>query len=100
MPKKQLEIPGTEPQSIPEIEEAAETYVKARDKRMRLTEQEVAAKVNLLQVLLTNQEKMSPGEDGTRVYRYDDEIVILKPGKVGVKVKAVHDDDDSGEDED
>ncbi len=96
---KQKELEGMEAPSIPEIEEAADTYVKARDKRMRLTEQEVAAKVNLLQVLLSHEKELSPGEDGTKVYRFDDEMVILKPGKVGVKVKALHEDEDE-EDED
>lgn len=99
MAKKQLEIPGTEAERFPEIEEAAENYVKARDKRMRLTEQEVVAKTQLLQILLENESKLSPNEQGDKVYRYDDEIVILRRGKVNVKVKAVHDDED-GEDDD
>lgn len=97
--KKQLEIPGTERQSIPEIEEAAEKYRAVRDKRMRLTEQEVAAKVNLLQVLIEHENELTPNGNDERVYRYDDEIVILKSGKRNVKVKAAMDGADE-EDED
>lgn len=100
MPRKQLEIPGTEAASIPEVEDAAEKYVVIRDKRMRLTEAEVTAKTNLIQVLLQHEGQLSPGEDGTKTYRYDEEIVILKPGKRGVKVKAAHEDEDEENDDD
>jgi hypothetical protein len=99
MPKKQLEIPGTEVDSIPEIEEAAELYVKARDRRMRLTEQEIAAKVNLLQVCVANEDKLSPNQDGDKCYTYEDEMVILKRGKANVKVKLLREKDES-DDED
>lgn len=74
--------------SIPEIEDAAEHYRSVRDKRMKLTEQEITAKVNLLQVLLQHESELAPGEEGTKTYSYDEEIVILQPGKAGVKVKA------------
>lgn len=99
MAKRQLEIPGTERKEIKEIEDSAEHYRAVRDKRMRMTEMEVAAKTDLIQVMLTHEADLEPGEDGTKVYRYDDEIVILKSGKVNVKVKAAH-DDDADDDED
>lgn len=99
MPKKQIEMPGMEAPSIPEIEQAAEAYVKARDSRMRLTEKEITAKTNLIQVVLEHESELSSGPDGEKVYRYDEEIVILKPGKRNVKVKAVHEDEEQ-EDED
>lgn len=99
MPSKQLKIPGTEPASIPEIEEASENYVRARDKRMRLLESEITAKTNLLQVLLQHEDKLSANEEGNKVYRYDDLVVILKRGKLNVKVKSAHDDEEAGDDE-
>lgn len=37
MARQQIEIPGTELPHIEEIEQAAENYVKVRDKRMALT---------------------------------------------------------------
>ena len=37
MAKRQQEIPGAERQTIKEIDDAAEMYVEARDKRMKLT---------------------------------------------------------------
>lgn len=100
MPKKQLEIPGTEVASIPEIEEAAELYVKARDRRMRLTEQEIAAKVNLLQVCVANEDKLTVNQDGDRCYTYEDEMVILKRGKANVKVKLIRENAGDESDED
>jgi hypothetical protein len=94
---KQIEIPGTERVTIPEIEEAAQAYVSARDKRMALTDREVAAKLNLITVVQAHEKELEKGPDGTKTYRYDDELVILKPGKVKVIVKAADSED---EDED
>lgn len=99
MPKKQTELAGMEGPSIPEIEQAAEAYVKARDSRMRLTEKEITAKTKLIQVVLEHEKELSSNPDGEKIYRYDDEMVILKPGKRNVKVKAVHEDEEQ-EDED
>jgi hypothetical protein len=96
---KQKELEGMEKPSIPEIEEAADAYVSIRDKRMAMTEKEVAAKTNLLQVLLSHESELSPGEDGSKLYRFDDEIVLLKPGKRVVKVKSAHEDEESEDDD-
>lgn len=85
--------------AIPEIERAADDYVKVRDKRMKLTEQEITAKASLIASMQKHQDKLSVNGDGQRIYRFDDEIVILDPGKVNVKVKTAHADDaDEGED--
>lgn len=91
---KQLEIPGAERPKIKEIEEAAEGYVNLRDKRMRILTQEIAAKENLLQIMIAHSKDLPKNAEGEVHYRYDDELVILKPGKNNVKVKAVHDDGD------
>lgn len=99
MAKRQLEIPGTERKSIKEIEDSAEHYRSVRDKRMRLTEMEVAAKTDLIQVMVSHEADLEPGEGGTKVYRYDEEIVILKAGKINVKVKAAHDDTPDDDDD-
>lgn len=96
---KQTELPGTERPSIKEIDKAADYYVNVRDRRMKLTEQEVAAKAQLLQTVLQHEAKLSKNGDGEIVYRYDEEIVIVKPGKANVKVKGARDGDDD-EDED
>ncbi len=99
MARKQLEIPGTGQERIEELESAADQYIKVRDARMRMTEKEIAAKTNLLQVALSHEAELSPDADGNKIYKFDDEMVILKPGKRNVKVKAIHSEDDD-EDED
>ena len=99
MPKDQKELPGVERETIAAIEEAADIYVRARDKRMKLLEQEITAKANLLNVMLDNEKKLSVDSDGNRIYRFDDEIVLLKEGKRGVKVKRVKDDTDDDDDD-
>jgi hypothetical protein len=96
---KQLEISGTERKSIPQIDEAAQAYVAARDKRMALTDKEVAAKTNLIQVVLAFEKELEKGPDGVKTYRFDDELVLLIPGKAKVKVKAAHDDDDDSDED-
>lgn len=95
---KQKELDGMERPAIKEIEEAADAYVAVRDKRMALTTKEVAAKTNLMQVMLAHEKDLSKNGDGDLVYRFDDEIVILKPGKSTVKVKTAHDDEEDEED--
>ena len=95
---KQTELPGTERPSIKEIDKAADHYVSVRDRRMKLTEQEVAAKTQLLQTVLENEKQLSKNDQGEIIYRYDDEIVIVKPGKANVKVKGAHDDEADDDD--
>lgn len=96
---KQLQIEGTEGPKIPEIEEAAEAYTGLRDKWQALGEKLTTAKVALTQTVLDHEKELSKDGDGNRVYRFDDMLVILKPGKPGVKVKAVHEDDDDEDDD-
>lgn len=96
---KQSELPGTERPVIKEIEEAAEAYVSVRDKRMTLTEKEIVAKTNLIQVVQKHAKELTPDGDGKRVYRYDDLKVILEPGKPNVKVRAVHDNPEEEEED-
>lgn len=98
MPKKQSELPGVESQSIPEIEEAAENYRSVRDKRMALTEKEVAAKVNLIQVVQAHAKELTPNGDGKLCYRYDDQLVMLTD-KINVKVKTDHGDNEDEDEE-
>lgn len=89
---KQKELTGMEAPSIPEIETAADAYAKIRDKRMKLTEQEITSKAALIEVVKAHKDELSLDAEGNRCYRFDDVMVILKPGKENVKVKHVHDD--------
>lgn len=92
MPKlEQAEIPGTERPKIKAIEEAADNYVTARDKRMKLTEQEVAAKGKLVEVMLRHADKLCEDGDGNKIYRFDDEVVLLSDIAT-VKVRRVREE--------
>lgn len=91
MPKLQA-LPGMERQSIKEIDDAAESYVDARDKRMKHTEKEVAAK-QLLQTIMAKHNVL--------VYRTGTTpplVVEVRPGKPDVKVKEAGDNEASGDD--
>lgn len=77
MPKKQGELPGVEAPSIPEIDDAADSYVALRDKRMALTEKEIDARAVLIAAM--DKHKLTS-------YRYDDNVVTVEPSeKVHVK---------------
>ena len=89
MSKNQMQIPGTEAPVIKEIDTAAESYVKSRERHAKATKDLIEKKRELLEVVEAHAGELEPGEDeGTRVYRYDDEIVIFKRGENSVKVKA------------
>jgi hypothetical protein len=81
---RQKELAGVEKESVKEIEAAAEAYVDARDKRMRLTEKEVEAKTTLIEVMRKHKRT---------VYRDDNAapplLITLKEGAVSVKVTTV-----------
>lgn len=91
MSKDQMEIPGTERPKIKPIEEAARAYVDVRDRRMSLTEKEVASRTKLVEVMQKHVDKLATNEDGDFVYRFDDEIVVLSD-KTTVKVRGVNAD--------
>lgn len=91
---EQFEIPGTGRASIKEIDSASEQYVNIRDRRMHLTEKEVAAKRVLSDLMRVHAESIGRGDDGGLAYRYDDMLVTLKPKDAVLRVKHVADDSD------
>ena len=62
--RKQMQIPGTERKSVPEVEEAAEAYREVRDERCELSRKEKQKKLELLAVMKAHKVKK---------YKYDDE---------------------------
>jgi len=89
MAKKQTEIPGTERERNKEIEDAAESYVEARDDRMKFTEVEVERRDALVAVM----EKYH-----LQVYRDETAepplLITLSPGVAKVKVTRVEEEDE------
>lgn len=88
---RQKELSGIERESIKEIDDAAEAYVTVRDKRMKLTKEEVEKRDGLIEVMRRHRRK---------VYRDDNAspplLVTLKDGKASVKVQTA-DGVDGGE---
>lgn len=85
---EQTEIPGTEFVTVPEIDDAAKNYVRIRDERMELTEDEVAASAKLLGLMKKHELTIYPLSDGRRVE--------IKHGDDKVKVRGSRSDE--GED--
>lgn len=79
---------GVAPVRIKAVDDAAEEYVKVRDRRMGLTKKEVQAKQTLIDLLHKNSEKIGADEEGIMRYEYDDVVVELSPGKETLKVRT------------
>lgn len=86
---------GVEPLRIAELDKLAEEYVKARDKRLVMTPKEVACKQMLIEALHEHQDEIGLQPDGRLVYRYDEMMITLAPGKEKLKVENVVDKDDA-----
>jgi hypothetical protein len=87
---RQMKIPGTEQDEIPELEAKAEVYITEMTKRVRQSKKEVSAKIDLINTMKEHKKF---------IYRLDDgSIITLASGKENIKV--THDDeeaDDEGE---
>lgn len=86
MAKKQKALPGMEREVHEEVDVAAEVYVKTRDKRVKLTEHEVADKAALIAAM--QKHKLTVYKDEERGL-----VITLTPGKTGVKVQELKDDE-------
>ncbi len=92
--QKQKDLPGVEgpgvaPVRITEIDDLAEAYVKERDKRCAMTPREITAKEKLIEAIHKHADKIGRDSNGEIVYRFDDTVVTLKPGKEQLKVKEL-----------
>jgi hypothetical protein len=99
MPKDQTELTGEGFQRpvIKSIENAAAEYVARREKFQKASEACQEAKTKLLEVMQANSDKLDQDGNGSRIYRYDDELVILTE-KANVKVKNAVEDQEDDED--
>lgn len=85
---KQTEIPGTERVKNKAIAEAADTYRKARDRRVRATRPEVEAKQSLIDLM---------HKHGLAVYNDGEIIVEIIPTKEKVKVRDAEEEEPDDE---
>ena len=83
-----IEGPGVAPVRIKELDQAIDAYVAERDKRMTMTKKEVAAKTKLSELMHKHEAEIGKDSNGEIIYRYNDEVAVLKPGKEELKVKT------------
>ena len=92
MAKKQSELhivgKGVAPVALPDVDRLADNYIKERDKRMKQTPREVAAKGKLIDALHAHAEQLR-NPDGDIVYRMDDLLITLTAGKEKLQVRDV-----------
>ena len=90
--KKQPELngmtgPGVERPEIPELDEAIDKFVKARDHAKLMKERSDAAETNVKKLMHEHKDTIGVDANGEIVYRSDDEVVVLKPGQEKLQVK-------------
>lgn len=86
---KQPRLPGMEPESIKELDDAAEIYFDAMQARVKLSKEEDEAKDNLI-------DKMK--EHGTDIYETPDGLVVTITNKSNVKCKKKSDESEEPDD--
>lgn len=87
--QKQQVIPGTKSRAIREIDDAAEAYLDVRDKRQRMTEQEVEKRSALEGVMRRHK---------LREYRSDDAgLSVTLVGQEKAKVRRTTDEAEADE---
>lgn len=84
---------GVERVRIAEIDSLADAYVTERDKRLKLTPREVAAKTKLIDALRRHSNRLEQ-PDGSLLYSYDESIIRLTHGKDKLKVESLEHDDE------
>ena len=82
MAAKNEHLPGMKPKVVKDISDAAEKYVDARDKRIKMLAKEVELKGLLADAMHKNK---------LTQYRNEDLFVELIPGVEKLKVKSIDD---------
>ena len=83
---------GVALQRIAELDRLAELYCVERDKRLKQTPKEVAAKTKLSEAMHRHADKLRQ-PDGTLLYRYDERRILLTNGKEKLRVEDISTDD-------
>lgn len=81
--------PGVAPVRIKELDDAAEEYVRVRDRRMDLLKKEIDLKGDLLELVHKHEDKIGRDGDGVLRYKVEDEDLIVESahGEETIKVK-------------
>ena len=86
----EMEGPGVGVQKYKDIDAAADHYVEVRDKRMALTEKEIAAREEVTVAMQAH---------GLLCYNYDDMKVELISGKPRVRVRNAESPEDASDED-
>jgi hypothetical protein len=86
--------PGVAAVNIPEVDELAAVYARARDKRMEQTPKEVESKKKLIAALHKYEDQIGRDKQGVLRYRYEGLIVELSFAEEKLKVRKADEDDE------
>ncbi len=85
MTQEQLELIDVKPENMKEIVPAARNYQKTKVARMKATERETKAKVELLS--LVKAAKLKPLDDGVIRFKCEGLLISITPRDELIKVK-------------
>lgn len=91
---KQTYIPGTEPPSIPDLDDAMEVYQDIKGRRCALTAKETEAKQSMVALAKAHADKIGKDSNGVLKYKSDHLVLVIAPKDEAVSVKPVSDDDE------
>ena len=90
---KQTYIPGTEPPSIPDLDDAMEAYQDTKCTRSKWSQKETVAYDNMLAIAESNRElihkMVAPNEKGVRIYKSDHLKLEIMPEIQKLKVSPI-----------
>ncbi len=90
---KQTYIPGTEPPSIPDLDDAMEIYQDIKGRRCALTAKETEAKQSMVAIAKAHAKEIGKDGDGVLKYKSDHLVLVIAPKDETVSVKPVSDDE-------
>lgn len=90
---KQTYIPGTEPPSIPDLDDAMEAYQDTKCTRCKWSQKETVAYDNMLAIAESNRELINklivPNGKGIRIYKSDHLKLEIQPETHKLKVSPI-----------
>ncbi len=84
-----IEGPGVSRPKFPVIDKAARVWISLKTERCAFLEKEKAAKKIVIDKIKEHGEEIGVDSNGEIVYRYDDQLLCVKPGKDVLVVKEL-----------
>lgn len=81
--------PGVSQKQIKPLNKALDQYIVDRDAHRAATAAITESKKKVVEIMHAHESEIGKDSNGEMIYRYEDEVVTLKPGKEELKVKTI-----------